>query len=358
MNRSPDAYLTAAFDYELPPDRIARFPAEPRDHCRLLVLHRDRGSVEHRVFRDLADLIPAGDALVINETRVFPARLIGQRPSGAAAEVLLLRPAVVEDSENPAATGQVWEALVRPGGKLKPGRFIEISEELSVEILDVAEAGARIVRLHSDLPIQEAIARYGKTPLPPYIDREVDPSDAVRYQTVYARAQGSVAAPTAGLHFTDTLLHELRARGVIIIRVVLHIGVGTFRPVESADPASHAMHAEPYELSESAARELNQVRSAGARIWAVGTTVIRTLETVYSGAAGFCPGAGSTRLFIRPGYNFRAADRLITNFHLPRSTLLMLVTAFGGYDLVMNAYRTAIADGYRFYSYGDAMVLL
>lgn len=359
MNRSPDQYLTAAFDYELPPDRIARFPAEPRDHSRLLVLHRERGTLEHRVFRQLAELIPKGDALVLNETRVFPARLIGRRKSGAAAEVLLLRPAGSQETGGNASNHDpLWEALVRPGSKLKPGRFIAIGEDLRVEILGPAEEGARLVRLHSHLPVQEAIMRHGTTPLPPYIDREVDPADALRYQTVYARAQGSVAAPTAGLHFTDTLLQQLQARGVNLVRIVLHVGLGTFKPVDAEDPAAHVMHAEPYQVGQAAADTLNQVRSAGGRIWAVGTTVVRTLETVYSRECDFAAGSGWTRLFIRPGYTFRAVDHLITNFHLPRSTLLMLVAAFGGYQQVMNAYRIAIAERYRFYSYGDAMLLI
>jgi S-adenosylmethionine:tRNA ribosyltransferase-isomerase len=353
VSRSPDHYFTSAFDYELPSDRIARFPAERRDQSRLLVLQRSTGSIEHRIFQDIVELIPAGDALVLNETRVFPARLLGSRVSGGAAEVLLLRPLPASGADS----NDVWEALVRPGSKLKPGRFVNISPDLRVEILDAAAEGSRTVRLHSSLPVQEAIARYGHVPLPPYIDRAADESDAVRYQTVYARAEGSVAAPTAGLHFTEVLLEQLEARGVSLVRIVLHVGVGTFRPVETEDPAQHVMHAEPYEVSEAAADRLNQVRRSGQHIWAIGTTVTRTLETICDEHGTFNAGAGWTQLYIRPGYVFRAVDRLITNFHLPRSTLLMLVTAFGGYDHVMNAYRVAIEEGYRFYSYGDAMVI-
>jgi S-adenosylmethionine:tRNA ribosyltransferase-isomerase len=319
----------------------------------LLVLDRGTGSIEHRRFRDLAALIPSGDALVINETRVLPARLIGRRASGAEAEVLLLRPVAGASLEE-----RNWYALVRPASKLKPGRSLVVSSELRVEILDLAEDGMRVVRLHTSLPVRTAIARYGRMPLPPYIDREVEEADAVRYQTVYARSEGSVAAPTAGLHFTDALLARLEASGVHIMRVVLHVGAGTFRPVETENPAEHVMHAEEYEVSEAAAQQLNEVRARGAGIWAVGTTVTRTLETVCDEHGRFQPGMGSTRLFIRPPWRFRGVDHLITNFHLPRSTLLMLVAAFAGYARIMHVYRVAIAEEYRFYSYGDAMVIV
>ena len=351
MSPGPEFYPTAAFDYELPADRIARYPAQRRDESRLLVLHRDTGALEHRVFRDIAELIPPGDALVLNETRVFPARLIGRRPSGAEAEVLLLHPHVETSDRD-------WTALVRPGAKLKPGRTIEVGDDLSVEILDVLEGGVRVVRLHSKQDVEQAIAKYGRIPLPPYLEREAEAEDIERYQTVYARERGSVAAPTAGLHFTAPLLARIEANGVKLVRIVLHVGVGTFRPVEVEDPEQHAMHAEHYAVSEAAARELNEVRAAGGRIWAVGTTVVRTLETVADANGVIHAGTGWTQIFIRPPYSFKAVDRLITNFHLPRSTLLMLVCAFGGYDHVMAAYRTAVEAGYRFYSYGDAMVIL
>jgi S-adenosylmethionine:tRNA ribosyltransferase-isomerase len=349
--RERERYATSDFDYVLPPDRIARHPADRRDESRLLVLDRRTGEVHHRIFRDLAELIPPGDALVLNETRVFPARLIGRRGGGGEAEVLLLRP--VEG----AAAG-LWEALVRPGAKLRPGRVVEVADELRVEIVDVTSDGSRIVRLLTPLPEEEAIDRYGRIPLPPYIDREAEAEDAERYQTVFARERGSVAAPTAGLHFTQSLLTTLEDRGVRLVRLVLHVGVGTFRPVEVEDPAEHRMHAERYAVSDEAAAALNAVRARGGAIWAVGTTVARTLETVADEAGVIHPGAGWTDLFIRPPYRFRAVDRLITNFHLPRSTLLMLVAAFGGYDRVMRAYREAVEAGYRFYSYGDAMLIL
>lgn len=350
MSPGPEFYPTSAFDYELPDDRIARYPAERRDESRLLVLHREGGSIEHRVFRDIAEFIPPGDALVLNETRVFPARLIGRRASGAEAEVLLLHPHGESERD--------WTALVRPGAKLKPGRFVEVADDLRIEILEVLEEGVRVVRLHSPLEVEEAIARHGRIPLPPYIDREAETGDVERYQTVYAREQGSVAAPTAGLHFTPSLLERIEAKGVKIVRVVLHVGVGTFRPVDVEDPDQHVMHAEHYTVSEDAARELNEVRARGGHIWAVGTTVVRTLETVTDDLDIVHGGNGWTRIFIRPPYRFKGVDRLITNFHLPRSTLLMLVSAFGGYDHVMAAYRKAVEDDYRFYSYGDAMVIL
>jgi S-adenosylmethionine:tRNA ribosyltransferase-isomerase len=367
QERSQDpAYPTSAFDYELPDDRIARFPHQQRDESRLLALHRESGTIAHRTFRDLVELIPAGDALVLNETRVFPARLLGKRQGGGEAEVLLLRtlPAkVTEHAANEAAApgaphgAPLWEALVRPGAKLKPGRSVEVADELRVDVVDSTPDGARIVRLVTPLPIDEALDRYGRIPLPPYIDRAPAPEDAERYQTVYARERGSVAAPTAGLHFTPALLAALEARGVQIIRIVLHVGVGTFRPVEVDDPAEHQMHHERYHVAPEAAAALNATRAAGGRIWAVGTTVTRTIETVTGEDGVVRPGEGWTNLFIRPPYHFKAVDCLITNFHLPRSTLLMLVAARAGYEPTMRAYRVAVEEGYRFYSYGDAMVI-
>jgi S-adenosylmethionine:tRNA ribosyltransferase-isomerase len=333
----------------LPPELIARHPAVRRDESRLLVVDRARDRLEHRAFRDVARLIAAGDVLVLNETRVFPARLLGRKTTGARAEILLLHPSGDE---------RVWEALVRPGGKLRPGHIVEIAEDLHIEILDVAPGGNRIVRLESKLDVDAALAKHGQVPLPPYLGREVEESDRERYQTVYARERGSVAAPTAGLHFTPELLASLEAGGVAIARLVLHVGIGTFRPVEAEDPAEHRLHAERYSVSETAAATVNAARQAGGRVWAVGTTVTRTLETVADEAGRVLAGEGETALFIRPGYRFRAVDRLLTNFHLPRSSLLMLVAAFGGHDRIMDAYREAVARTYRFYSYGDAMAVV
>jgi len=344
----PDGSLTSDYDFDLPADRIAQRPAAKRDESRLMIVRRDSGAIEHATFRDLPGLIPSGDALVLNTTRVYRARLLGTRDSGAPAEVLLLKP--LGDS--------TYEAMVHPGGKLKPGRRVHVSPDLEIEILEATERRTRIVRLRSTLPIEEAIERYGHTPLPPYIDRADEETDSERYQTVYARESGSVAAPTAGLHFTDELIREIEESGVRRAEVLLHVGAGTFKPVEVDDPAEHVMHEESYSLSAESAATLNDVRVAGGRIWAVGTTSVRVLETVAAATGTFAARSGETRIFIRPPHQFRAVDRMITNFHLPRSTLLMLVAAFAGYDLIMRAYREAIDNDYRFYSYGDAMVII
>ena len=341
---------TSDFDFHLPPEQVAQSPAERRDASRLLVVDRARGELRHRVFSDLVEYVPPGDALVLNETRVFPARLRGRKGTGAAAEVLLLHPHEGEE--------KVWTALVRPGSKLRPGRRVEVGPELAVEIVDSTPGGERVVRLVTPLGLAEALDRYGEVPLPPYVERSATEADRERYQTVYARARGSVAAPTAGLHFTPGMLRALEGKGVRLVRLVLHVGVGTFRPVETEDPAEHRMHSEWYSVPAEAAAALNQTRAAGRAIWAVGTTVTRTLESVAAEDGVVHPGEGWTDIFIRPPYRFRAVDHLLTNFHLPRSTLLMLVSAFGGYELLMRAYREAIERGYRFYSYGDAMLLL
>jgi S-adenosylmethionine:tRNA ribosyltransferase-isomerase len=342
--------LASAYDYELPAGRIAQRPVEPRDRSRLLLVPRSGELFRHLEFRDLVELVPAGDVVVLNETRVFPARLRGRKPTGAPSEVLLLRPRSSDERE--------WEALVRPGGKLKPGRVIEVAEGLVVRVLDSAPGGGRLVRLESELEPRAAIERWGEMPLPPYIERAADAADRDRYQTVYARAAGSVAAPTAGLHFTPAVLDALRDKGVELITLVLHVGVGTFRPVDHEELSRHEMHAEWYHVPEEAARALNEARARGGAVWAVGTTVVRTLEAVVGPDGGVRAGSGWTDLFIRPPYRFRAVDRLVTNFHLPRSTLLMLVAAFAGYDRTMAAYEAAMAGRYRFYSYGDAMVVV
>jgi S-adenosylmethionine:tRNA ribosyltransferase-isomerase len=341
-------YRTSDYDFPLPADRIAQTPAEPRDASRLMVLDRASGSITHRTFRDLERMIPPGDVLVLNTTRVFRARLLGTRDgSGAPAEVLLLKP---------HGDGR-FEALVRPGGKLGPGRIITVSPELSVEIEQVTERRTRMVRLRTPLGPDEAIDRYGHVPLPPYVTRADTAIDAERYQTVYARERGSIAAPTAGLHFTPGMLAGLAGRGVERADVVLHVGAGTFKPVETDDPAEHPMHEEWYSVPAETARALSAARQRRAHIWAVGTTSARTLESAAAKDGHVAAATGETRLFIRPPYAWKAVDRLITNFHLPRSTLLMLVAAFAGYDLTMRAYREAVGAGYRFFSYGDAMVV-
>jgi S-adenosylmethionine:tRNA ribosyltransferase-isomerase len=339
---------TSDFDYVLPPDRIAQSPSDRRDQSRLLVVNRSSGTFEHRRFADLAGLIPAGDAIVLNTTRVFRARLLGHRPSGAPAEVLLLR-----------ATGEPgqFEAMVHPGGKLHAGRVVHVASGFDVRIEEVTDRRTRIVRLETTEPLEQAIERHGHVPLPPYIHRVDAVDDVERYQTVYARESGSVAAPTAGLHFTPELLQTLHDRGVERIDLLLHVGAGTFKPVEVDDPLQHVMHSEHYEVTDHAAVTYNEVRNRGGKAWAVGTTSARTLETVVSPDGRIRAASGETDLFITPGYTFRAVDRLITNFHLPRSTLLMLVAAFAGYELTMEAYRVALAHDYRFYSYGDAMLI-
>jgi S-adenosylmethionine:tRNA ribosyltransferase-isomerase len=313
-----------------------------------MVVNRTTGEISHRQFSDLPSLIPAGDALVLNTTRVFRARLLGVRDNGALAEVLLLR----------SLGDRQWEAMVHPGGKLKPGRIIRVNDQLEIEIASTTERRTRIVKLNSGLPIAEAIEKFGHVPLPPYITRADQASDAERYQTVYANESGSVAAPTAGLHFTPELLDRLSAKGVKRADVVLHVGAGTFRPVDVDDPAEHVMHEESFTVPASTADVLNGTRKNGGHIWGVGTTTVRTLESAVEEDGTFRAKAGDTSIFIRPPYRFRAVDRLITNFHLPRSTLVMLVAAFAGYDLTMRAYQEAIAERYKLYSYGDAMAII
>jgi S-adenosylmethionine:tRNA ribosyltransferase-isomerase len=344
----PDGSRTSDYDFALPAGRIAQTPAARRDESRLMIVQRKSGQIEHATFRDLPGLIPKGDAIVLNTTRVYRARLLGTRDSGAPAEVLLLKP--LGDNR--------YEAMVHPGGKLKPGRHVHVSPDLDIEILEATERRTRVVRLRSTLPVESAIERYGHTPLPPYIERPDEDADSERYQTVYAGESGSVAAPTAGLHFTEELLVNLEMRGVKRADVVLHIGAGTFKPVEVEDPAGHVMHEESYSLSAQTAATLNDVRRTGGSIWAVGTTSVRVLETVADADGIFSARSGETRIFIRPSHEFRAVDRIVTNFHLPRSTLLVLVAAFAGYELIMRAYREAIGLGYRFYSYGDAMMII
>lgn len=339
---------TSHYDYELPEERIAQRAIEPRDASRMLVVDRATGTLGHRTFRDILELIPAGDAIVVNTTRVFRARLLGHRESGGPAEILLLRP--VDDTH--------YEAMIHPGGKLRPGRIVTIAPGFQVEIVDTTPRHTRIVRLHTTGPALEAIEQHGHVPLPPYIERADEATDTGRYQTVYAEQYGSVAAPTAGLHFTPELLAALDAKGVERIEVLLHVGPGTFRPIADDDPSLHVMHEEWCEVTAAAADRLNAVRARGNKIWVVGTTGVRTLETAADEHGVVHPFRGETNIFLRPPYTFRAVDHLITNFHLPKSTLIMLVAAFAGYDLTMHAYRTAVEEQYRFYSYGDAMCLL
>jgi|TARA_B100001750_G_scaffold147039_1_gene117511 S-adenosylmethionine:tRNA ribosyltransferase-isomerase len=349
--RQPDGSRVSDYDYDLPVAQIAQYPASRRDESQLLVLLSGK-AIHHRAFGNVVDLLAPNDVLVMNESKVLPVRLLGLKPTGALSEVFLLRP--VPDSEDP----HLWEALVRPGSKLKPGRTVLVADDLLVDILDSAPGGGRMVRLVTDLTVEQALTRYGHMPLPPYIDREDEPLDRERYQTVYAKESGSVAAPTAGLHFTPELLTRLRAKGVKCVGLTLHVGIGTFRPVDGDDPTEHEMHRECYSVPQATADSVNEAREQGGRVWAVGTTVVRTLESAVDESGQVKGEAGTTELFIRPGFSFQVVDGLLTNFHLPRSTLLMLVSAFAGYEQTMTAYKEAIAREYRFYSYGDAMAIV
>lgn len=326
----------ADFDYVLPADRIAQEPLPDRAASRLLVLERGTGAITHRHFTDLVELIPAGDVLVLNTSRVIAARLHGKRDSGNDAELLLVR----------ALPDGTWLAMGRPGGKLKRGRRVTFGVDSAIEVVEVLGGGLRRVQFVGELDAQATIATYGEIPLPPYIHRPPTAADRERYQTVYAAHDGSVAAPTAGLHFTPTLLERVQAKGVAIASLDLHVGPGTFKPVEVDALGDHVMHPEAYEIPGETMAAIDAARA----VWAVGTTVVRALE---SGAD-----AGETSLFIHPPYEFKVVDHLLTNFHLPRSTLLMLVCALGGYEAVMGAYREAVREGYRFYSYGDAMAII
>ena len=345
------ALRTADFDYDLPPELIAQTPTAERGASRLLVLRRDAdgGALEDRMFADLADLVPPGDLVVLNDTRVRHARLLGMRPSGAPAEVLLI---------HPAPDGS-WIAMGRPGSALRPGKRIHLGPGADIETLEVLDEGYRRVAFVG-LSADEAMRRYGRLPLPPYITHDPTSVDEERYQTVYARVEGSVAAPTAGLHVTPALLSALDAKGVWVARLTLEVGPGTFRPVETDVVTEHPMHPERYEIPRLLAEQIGAARARGGRVWAVGTTVVRALESAAAGSPDGTvrAGGGETRLMIVPGHRFRAVDRLVTNFHLPRSTLLMLASAFAGVETTRAAYRHAVAQRYRFYSYGDAMAIL
>jgi len=336
------------FDYQLPPSLIAQEPLPDRAGSRLLVLDRASGALQHARFPDVVDLVAPEDVLVVNVSRVIPARLHGKRELGKIAELLLVR-------ELPDGT---WIAMGHPGGKLKPGRRVTFGDDSAAEIVGRMGGGLRRVRFVGALDARATLAKYGEVPLPPYIRRPPRPEDRERYQTVYAAHDGSVAAPTAGLHFTSELLARIRAKGVAVAELDLHVGPGTFKPVRESDVANHRMDSEDFTVSEAAAAAINDRRQAGGRVWAVGTTVARTLETCAGARGIIIPGAGQTHLFIHPPFAFQAVDRLLTNFHLPRSTLLMLVCAFGGFERVMRAYGEAIEQRYRFYSYGDAMLVL
>lgn len=332
---------TSDYDYHLPAELVAQHPAERRDASRLLVVDRASGTLRDSHFHELAEMVPAGDVLCLNTTRVRHARLRATRPSGAPAEVLLIHP----------LSDGAWLAMGRPGSALRPGKQVMLAPGAAVETVAVRPDGEREVRFVG-ISAEDAIARFGLLPLPPYITRDADQEDEDRYQTVYADREGSVAAPTAGLHFTPQLLAAISARGVTIASLDLEVGPGTFKPVEEEDPHQHPMHEEQFEIPEATRAAITDARSRGNAVWAVGTTVVRALEAAALGETH------ATRLLITPGHKFRSVDHLVTNFHLPRSTLLMLVAAFAGYDLIMRAYEHAVQQRYRFYSYGDAMVIV
>jgi len=337
---------TSDFIYDLPEELIAQTPVEPRDSSRLLVVDRESGETTDRHFRDIIEYLKPGDALVVNETRVIPARLYGVRPTGGACEILLLK------QKGP----KLWETLVRPGKKLRPGAEVIFGDgKMKAIIEETTEGGGRIVRFECEGTFEAALDELGEMPLPPYIHEKLQDRD--RYQTVYAKNDGSAAAPTAGLHFTPELMERIRAKGVEIIPVLLHVGLGTFRPVKAEDLDDHEMHSEYYEISEESAERIRRIKQNGGRVIAVGTTSVRTLETVGSKHGGIVADSGWTQIFIYPGYKWSVVDALITNFHLPGSTLIMLVSALMGREKTLAVYNEAVAKRYRFFSFGDAMFI-
>lgn len=335
------------FDFYLPQELIAQDPLEDRSSSRLLVLNKDTGNMEHKVFKDILSYLEPSDCLVINNTKVIPARLIGERKeTGAKVELLLLK-----RKEN-----DIWETLVKPGKKAKIGTKIIFGDGLlSGEIIDIIDEGNRLVKFTYEGIFEEILDRLGQMPLPPYITHQLQ--DKSRYQTVYAKYEGSAAAPTAGLHFTKDLLEEIEKKGITIANVTLHVGLGTFRPVKVDNILEHHMHSEFYQIDEKEAEKINNAKKNGGRIIAVGTTSCRTLESAADENGMIKPGSGNTEIFIYPGYGFKVLDCLITNFHLPESTLIMLVSALAGRDHVMNAYNRAVEEKYRFFSFGDAMFI-
>lgn len=336
------------FYFDLPEELIAQEPIEKRDMSRLLVLHREDGSIEHKIFKDILDYFNEGDCIVLNNSRVIPARLFGIREgTGARVEFVLLK----------RINKNRWETLVRPGKKSKPGtRFTFGEGELKGTIIETTDSGGRIIEFEYEGVFEEILDRLGQMPLPPYIKKKL--KDKERYQTVYSKIEGSAAAPTAGLHFTKELLKEIESKGVDIAYVTLHVGLGTFRPVKAETVEEHHMHSEYYTIEEQSAEKINRAKGKGKRIIAVGTTSCRTLETATDEKGRILKSSGWTDIFIYPGYNFKMVDCLITNFHLPESTLIMLVSALAGRDNIMNAYKTAVDEGYRFFSFGDAMFIV
>ncbi len=336
------------FDFALPPELIAQTPLATRSDSRLLVMNRKTGAITHRGFRDIGEYLHEGDCLVINDTKVIPARLIGEKEgTGAKVEVLLLR----------RRQGDVWETLVHPGKKMRTGAKVSFGGGLlRAEVLDVVQEGNRLIRFSYEGIFEEILDQLGQMPLPPYITEKLE--DKTRYQTVYAKHDGSAAAPTAGLHFTEELLAQLESKGVVIAHVTLHVGLGTFRPVKVENVTDHHMHSEFYCVEEQEANKIREAKRSGNRVIAVGTTSCRTLESVGAMYGEVRAASGFTDIFIYPGYRFQVIDGLITNFHLPQSTLLMLVSAFSSRELILHAYEEAIRERYRFFSFGDAMLLI
>ncbi|MBC8537640.1 tRNA preQ1(34) S-adenosylmethionine ribosyltransferase-isomerase QueA [Christensenellaceae bacterium NSJ-63] len=338
---------TKDFYYDLPEELIAQHPAEPRDSSRLMVYHRDTKNVEHRIFRDITEYLRPGDALVINETKVIPARLFGKKVgTDREVEFLLLN----------KLTQDTWQILMRPGKKLKIGDRVYFGEKLTGEVLEKQADGVTIAKFYFDGIFETILDEYGNMPLPPYIYEKLE--DKTRYQTVYAKEQGSAAAPTAGLHFTPELLEKIRAMGVKIVPILLHVGLGTFRPVKVEDVEKHTMHSEYYSVSPEAAKAINETRTNGGRVIAVGTTSVRTLESASRDDGMLEAKSGDTSIFIYPGYRFKCVDCLITNFHLPESTLIMLVSALIGREETLGLYKKAVEEKYRVFSFGDAMLVV
>lgn len=334
------------FDYDLPEELIAQTPVEPRNASRLMVLDPVTESIEHRHFYDLKEYLEPGDTLIFNDTRVMPARLLGWREgTGGKVEVFLLR----------RIDGDTWETLVKPGRKAREGQVVRFSDELTCKILETTDFGGRIVKFSYDGIFEEILDRLGETPLPPYIHEKL--MDKERYQTVYSKEQGSAAAPTAGLHFTREQMSELRDMGVNLGFVTLHVGLGTFRPVSTENVEDHVMHKEYYSISQDTADLIKATKAAGKRVIAVGTTSIRTLESAAAGVGEIAGRTDWTNIFIYPGYVFKIVDGIITNFHLPKSTLIMLISAFAGREFVLKAYEQAVKERYRFFSFGDAMMI-
>mgnify|MGYP002712242753 FL=1 len=337
---------TDDFDYYLPEELIAQHPAEKRDHARMLVLDKESGEVEDKYFYDIIDYLNPGDVLVMNDTRVIPARLFGHREDKEESiEVFLLH----------NIEGKTWECLVRPGKKMKIGTKIIFSQELSAEVKDIKEDGNRIIEFFYEGIFNEILDKLGNVPLPPYIKEELDEPE--EYQTVYSKNPGSVAAPTAGLHFTKELLNQIEEKGIKLAYLTLNVGLGTFRPVSVDDVNDHKMHSEFYNISQETADIINEVHANGKRVIATGTTTIRTLETVYKNKGELTADSGWTDIFIYPGFEYNVVDAFITNFHLPKSTLVMLVAAFTSKDMILNTYNYAVKEKYRFFSFGDAMFI-